>query len=137
MPVAVGIDLGTTYSCVGVWKNNNVEIIANDQGNRTTPSYVAFTDSERLVGNAAKNQVSMNTKNTVFDAKRLIGRKFSDEQIQQDMKHWSFEVKADSNDKPIIKVEYKNEIKEMKPEEISAMILTKMKQISENYTGGK
>ena len=127
MPVAVGIDLGTTYSCVGVWKNNNVEIIANDQGNRTTPSYVAFTDSERLVGNAAKNQVSMNTKNTVFDAKRLIGRKFSDEQIQQDMKHWSFEVKPDANDKPIIRVEYKNEIKEMKPEEISAMILTKMK----------
>ena len=137
MSVAVGIDLGTTYSCVGVWKNNNVEIIANDQGNRTTPSYVAFTDSERLVGDAAKNQVSMNTKNTVFDAKRLIGRKFSDKQIQQDMKHWSFEVKPDSNDKPIIKVEYKNEIKEMKPEEISAMILTKMKQISENYTGGK
>ena len=114
-----------------------MKIIANDQGNRTTPSYVAFTDSERLVGDAAKNQVSMNTKNTVFDAKRLIGRKFSDKQIQQDMKHWSFEVKPDSNDKPIIRVEYKNEIKEMKPEEISAMILTKMKQISENYTGGK
>jgi len=135
MPIAIGIDLGTTYSCVGCWKNNNVEIIANDQGNRTTPSYVAFTESERLVGNAAKNQVSMNTENTVFDAKRLIGRKFSDTQIQQDMKHWSFKVKPDSNDKPIICVNYKNELKEMKPEEISAMILTKMKQISENFLG--
>ena len=135
MPIAVGIDLGTTYSCVGCWKNNNVEIIANDQGNRTTPSYVAFTDSERLVGDAAKNQVSMNTENTIFDAKRLIGRNFSDSQIAADMKHWSFNVKPDSNDKPIISVTYKNEIKEMKPEEVSAMILGKMKQISENYLG--
>ena len=135
MPLAVGIDLGTTYSCVGCWKNNNVEIIANDQGNRTTPSYVAFTDSERLVGNAAKNQVSMNTENTVFDAKRLIGRKFSDTQIQQDMKHWSFKVKPDANDKPVISVNYKNEIMDLKPEEISAMILSKMKQISENFLG--
>ena len=133
--VAIGIDLGTTYSCVGVWKNNNVEIIANDQGNRTTPSYVGFTDSERLIGDAAKNQVSMNTDNTVFDAKRLIGRKFSDPKIQQDMKHWPFRVKADNNDKPIITVEYKGEDKEMKPEEISAMILTKMKQVAENFLG--
>jgi len=133
--VAIGIDLGTTYSCVGVWKNNYVEIIANDQGNRTTPSYVGFTDSERLIGNAAKNQVSMNTDNTVFDAKRLIGRKFSDPQIQKDMEHWPFRVKADENDKPIITVEYKGEDKDMKPEEVSAMILTKMKQVAENFLG--
>lgn len=135
MPIAVGIDLGTTYSCVGCWKNNNVEIIANDQGNRTTPSYVAFTDTERLVGNAAKNQISMNPENTIFDAKRLIGRKFSDQQIQNDMKHWSFQVSPDSNDKPFISVQYKKELKEMKPEEVSAMILSKMKQVSENYLG--
>jgi len=133
--VAIGIDLGTTYSCVGVWKNNNVEIIANDQGNRTTPSYVGFTDSERLIGNSAKNQVSMNTDNTVFDAKRLIGRKFSDPQIQKDMEHWPFRVRADENDKPIITVEYKGEDKDMKPEEVSAMILTKMKQVAENFLG--
>ena len=135
--VAIGIDLGTTYSCVGVWKNNNVEIIANDQGNRTTPSYVAFTDSERIIGDSAKNQVSMNTDNTIFDAKRLIGRKFSDEQIQQDMKHWPFKVTSDSSNKPIITVEYKGEEKQLKPEEISAMILTKMKQVAENYLGKK
>jgi len=133
--IAIGIDLGTTYSCVGVWKNNNVEIIANDMGNRTTPSYVGFTDSERLIGNAAKNQVSMNTDNTVFDAKRLIGRKFSDPKIQQDMKHWPFRVKPDNNDKPIITVKYKGEDKEMKPEEISGMILTKMKQVAEIFLG--
>ncbi len=137
MPIAIGIDLGTTYSCVGCWKNNNVEIIANDQGNRTTPSYVAFTDTERLVGNAAKNQISMNPENTIFDAKRLIGRKFSDQQIQNDMKHWSFQVSPDSNDKPFISVQYKKELKEMKPEEVSAMILSKMKQVSENYLGEK
>ena len=133
--VAIGIDLGTTYSCVGCWKNNNVEIIANEQGNRTTPSYVAFTDKERLVGVSAKNQVSMNTKNTIFDAKRLIGRKFSDEQIQKDMKHWPFNVTADVNDKPVISVEYKGEEKTMKPEEISSMILAKMKSTAENFLG--
>jgi len=133
--IAIGIDLGTTYSCVGVWKNNGVEIIANDQGNRTTPSYVAFTDSERLIGDAAKNQISMNPENTVFDAKRLIGRKFTDDQIKQDMKHWSFNVSGDNNGSPVINVTYKDEKKTMKPEEISAMILTKMKQISETYLG--
>jgi L1 cell adhesion molecule like protein len=133
--VAVGIDLGTTYSCVGCWKNNSVEIIANDMGNRTTPSYVAFTDSERLVGNAAKNQVSMNPKNTVFDAKRLIGRKFSDESVQEDMKHWPFNVVSGPSEKPLCQVEYKGESKTFASEEISSMILNKMKSVAENYLG--
>ena len=132
---AIGIDLGTTYSCVGCWRNNNVEIIANDQGNRTTPSYVAFTKEERLIGNSAKNQVSMNPSNTVFDAKRLIGRKFNDEKVQADMKHWPFKVIPDKNNKPIIVVNHKGEEKKMKPEEISAMILSKMKQTAENFIG--
>ncbi|XP_030755770.1 heat shock 70 kDa protein cognate 2 [Sitophilus oryzae] len=133
---AIGIDLGTTYSCVGVWQHGKVEIIANDQGNRTTPSYVAFTDTERLIGDAAKSQVAMNPKNTVFDAKRLIGRKFDDEKIQQDMKHWSFTVVNDGG-KPKIQVEYKGENKKFAPEEISSMVLTKMKEIAETYLGGK
>src|ERR1051326_2811938 len=101
---AIGIDLGTTYSCVGVWNNDRVEIIANDQGNRTTPSYVAFTDTERLIGDAAKNQVAKNPTNTVFDAKRLIGRKFSDAEVQADMKHFPFKV-IDKGGKPVIQVD--------------------------------
>ncbi|XP_075234623.1 heat shock 70 kDa protein cognate 2-like [Lycorma delicatula] len=133
---AVGIDLGTTYSCVGVWQHGKVEIIANDQGNRTTPSYVAFTDTERLIGDAAKNQVAMNPKNTVFDAKRLIGRKFDDPKIQEDMKHWPFTV-VNSGGKPKIQVEYKGEVKIFAPEEVSSMVLTKMREISETYLGGK
>uniref|UniRef100_A0A6A7GBK7 Heat shock protein 70 n=1 Tax=Hirondellea gigas TaxID=1518452 RepID=A0A6A7GBK7_9CRUS len=132
---AIGIDLGTTYSCVGCWKNDGVEIIANDQGNRTTPSYVAFTDSERLIGDAAKNQVGRNPENTVFDAKRLIGRKFSDTCIQEDMKHWPFTVKKGKNDKPIIEVDYMGERKSFEPEEISAMVLIKMKETAETYLG--
>merc|ERR1712003_469817 len=125
---------GTTYSCVGTWKNDGVEIIANDQGNRTTPSYVAFTDSERLIGDAAKNQVAMNPSNSVFDAKRLIGRKFDDSAVQSDMKHWSFDVISDGG-KPKIKVEYKGEEKTFFPEEISSMILTKMRETAEAYLG--
>ena len=131
----VGIDLGTTYSCVGVWQNDRVEIIANDQGNRTTPSYVAFTESERLIGDAAKNQVAMNSSNTVFDAKRLIGRKFSDRVVQDDAKHWPFTVKEGSGGKPTIQVQFKGETKSFAAEEISSMVLIKMKEIAEAYLG--
>ncbi|XLR42689.1 hypothetical protein S83_027349 [Arachis hypogaea] len=132
---AIGIDLGTTYSCVGVWQNDRVEIIANDQGNRTTPSYVAFTDTERLIGDAAKNQVAMNPHNTVFDAKRLIGRKFSDPSVQTDMKHWPFKVVPGPADKPMIVVNYKGEEKHFAAEEISSMVLTKMKEVAEAFLG--
>merc|ERR1711988_114137 len=131
---AVGIDLGTTYSCVGVFQHGKVEIIANDQGNRTTPSYVAFTDSERLIGDAAKNQVAMNPSNTIFDAKRLIGRKYQDSAVQADMKHWPFKV-TNAGGKPRLEVEYKSETKRFTPEEISAMVLVKMKETAESYLG--
>jgi len=133
---AVGIDLGTTYSCVGVFQHGKVEIIANDQGNRTTPSYVAFTDTERLIGDAAKNQVAMNPTNTIFDAKRLIGRKFTDTSVQTDMKLWPFKV-VERGGKPKLMVEYKAEEKEFNPEEISSMVLTKMKETAESYLGSK
>jgi L1 cell adhesion molecule like protein len=132
---SVGIDLGTTYSCVGIWQNDRVEIIANDQGNRTTPSYVAFTDSERLIGDAAKNQVAMNPHNTVFDAKRLIGRRFDDAHVQADMKHWSFKVVPVEGQKPAIQVDFKGETKIFNPEEISSMVLVKMKETAEAYLG--
>ncbi|CAF0733712.1 unnamed protein product [Adineta steineri] len=136
MARAIGIDLGTTYSCVGIFQHGKVEIIANDQGNRTTPSYVAFNDSERLIGDAAKNQVDMNPYNTGFDVKRLIGRKFDDATVQADMKYWPFRV---INDVGKIKIlaEYKNEIKLFRPEEISSMVLMKMKEIAEAYIGRK
>merc|ERR1712176_968511 len=133
---AIGIDLGTTYSCVGVFQHGKVEIIANDQGNRTTPSYVAFNDSERLTGDSAKNQVAMNPVNTVFDAKRLIGRKYNDPVIQSDIKHWSFKV-VESDGKPKISVEYKGETKEFFAEEISSMVLVKMREVAEAYLGTK
>lgn len=131
---AIGIDLGTTYSCVGVWQHGNVDIIANDQGNRTTPSYVAFTDSERLIGDAAKNQVALNPVNTIFDAKRLIGRKYDDPKIQQDLKHWPFKVVNESG-KPKIQVTHKGKTKRFAPEEISSMVLIKMKETAESYLG--
>ena len=134
---AIGIDLGTTYSCVGIWKNDRVEIIANDQGNRTTPSYISFTDTERLIGDAAKNQASMNPTNTIFDAKRLIGRKWSDQCVQNDMKHWPFSVIEKDGGKPYIKVQYKDETKEFRPEELSAMILVKMKETAESFLNEK
>eukprot|EP01120_Amphizonella_sp_Union-15-10_P007618 TRINITY_DN258_c0_g1_i2.p1 TRINITY_DN258_c0_g1~~TRINITY_DN258_c0_g1_i2.p1 ORF type:complete len:670 (-),score=190.96 TRINITY_DN258_c0_g1_i2:99-2108(-) len=134
---AIGIDLGTTYSCVGIWQNDRVEIIANDQGNRTTPSYVAFTESERLIGDAAKNQVALNPQNTVFDAKRLIGRKFDDTTVQDDMKHWPFKVVCKDGHKPAIKVSYMGQDKIFTPEEISSMVLIKMKEIAEAFIGQK
>ena len=134
--VAIGIDLGTTYSCVGWWKDNRCEIIANDQGNRTTPSYVSFTDTERLIGDGAMNQASMNPENTIFDAKRLIGRKFDDIAVQSDIKNFPFKVISDNN-KPKIQATYKNELKTFQPEEISSMVLTKMKEVAEAYIGEK
>ena len=133
--VAIGIDLGTTYSCVGVFQNGRVEILTNDQGNRTTPSYVAFTNTERLLGDAAKNQVATNPTNTVYDAKRLIGRKFSDSSVASDMKHFSYQVISDQDDKPLIKASYKDEDKTFTPEEISSMVLTKMKETAEAFLG--
>ncbi|KAK4055341.1 Heat shock protein ssb1 [Microbotryomycetes sp. JL201] len=131
---AIGIDLGTTYSCVGVWQNDRVEIIANDQGNRTTPSYVAFTDSERLIGDSAKNQAAMNPRQTVFDAKRLIGRRFDDEEVKKDMAQWPFKV-IDKDGSPFIEVEYLNETKTFSPAEISAMVLSKLKETAEAKIG--
>lgn len=135
MSFAVGIDLGTTTSCVGVFMNDHVEIIANEHGNRTTPSYVAFTDTERLIGDAAKNQGSSNPKNTIFDAKRLIGRKFNEESIQKLIHSWPFTVSGSADHKPQIEVDFKEEHKKYLPEEISAMVLSNLKQTAEAYLG--
>jgi len=132
---AIGIDLGTTYSCVGVWKNGNVEIIANDMGERTTPSYVSFSETERLIGQAAKNQSARNPENTVFDAKRLIGRKYADPIVTADTKLWPFKVKEGSQGRPVIEVNYKGELRTFFPEQISSMVLGKMKETAENFIG--
>ncbi|XP_026422258.1 heat shock 70 kDa protein 18-like [Papaver somniferum] len=132
---AVGIDLGTTYSCVAVWEHGRVEIIANDQGNRTTPSYVAFTDSECFIGDAAKNQVGTNPTNSIFDAKRIIGRTINDTSVRSDMELWPFEVIHGLNDKPMIRVKYKGMDKEFSAEQISAMVLSKMVKTAEAYIG--
>ena len=132
--VAIGIDLGTTYSCVGWWKDNRCEIIANDQGNRTTPSYVAFNETERLIGDAAKNQASLNPSNTIYDAKRLIGHRYTDKHVQSELKTLAYDVINDDNNIKI-KVTYKGENHEFNPEEISSMVLTKMKDIAESYIG--
>ncbi|UJR17712.1 hypothetical protein I4U23_004610 [Adineta vaga] len=129
---AIGIDLGTAYSCVAVYQNGKVDIIPNEHGNLTTPSYVAFTDNQRLIGDEAKNQAFMNPYNTIFHSKRLIGRKFHDSFVQSDMKHWPFKLIND-NEKPKIEVTYKSETKLFTPEEIFSMILQKMKEIAESY----
>ena len=130
----IGIDLGTTYSCVGIFRNGGVEIIPNELGNRITPSVVAFTDDERLVGEAAKNQAALNPKRTIYSVKRLIGRKFNDKEVQMDKKLVSYEI-ANKDGKPYVEIEVKGQKKLYSPEEISAMILTKMKQIAENFLG--
>jgi heat shock protein 1/8 len=131
----IGIDLGTTYSCVGVWQNDRVEIIASESGNRTVPSMVSFTDTERLIGDSAKGAAAQNPRATVFDAKRMIGRAFSDPLLQSDMKHFPYDVINDGRDRPQIVVDTKDGQKKFYPEEISAMVLTKMKNIAESYLG--
>jgi L1 cell adhesion molecule like protein len=136
MPVAIGLDVGTTYSCIGVYQNGKVEIIANDQGNRTMPSYVSFTSDERLIGEAAKSAAASNPTNTVYDAKRLIGQKYSDEKIQKNLKHLSYKV-IDKDDKPMIEVDFRGDTKVFAPEEISSMVIGKMKEIAEAYLGEK
>ena len=135
MGYAIGIDLGTTYSCVAVFKNGAIDVIANEQGNRTTPSYVSFTENERLIGDAAKSNAASNPKNTVFDAKRLIGRTMDDPNVIADRALWPFTVSAGDANKPLIEVEYKGEKKQFRPEEISAMVLQKMKGVAEAYLG--
>ena len=133
----IGIDLGTTFSCVGVWRNNKVEILLNEHGKRITPSCVAFLDKEdhHIVGDAAVNHSYKQPANTIFDAKRLIGRKFSDKQVQDDIQLWPFKVDKDENDKPLIQVDFKGEVKNFHAEEISAFVLVKMKEIAEKNLG--
>jgi heat shock protein 1/8 len=135
--IAIGIDLGTTYSCVGIYRNGQVQIISNDQGSNTTPSWVSFTDTERLIGDAAKTQSIRNSSNTIYESKRLIGRKFTDDSVQKDIKNMSYKVISDSDNNPVIEVEYKGEKKLFNPTEIASMILSKMKEIAEDYLGEK
>ena len=132
----IGIDLGTTYSCVGIFRNGSVEIIPNELGNRITPSVVAFTDDDRLVGEAAKNQAALNPKRTIYSVKRLIGRKYNDKEVQMDKKLLPYDI-IDKDGKPYIQVETKGQKKLYSPEEISAMVLTKMKTVAENFLGTK
>jgi L1 cell adhesion molecule like protein len=131
----IGIDLGTTFSCVGIWQNDRVEIIASESGGRTVPSMVSFTDSERLIGDAARAGAAAYPRSTVFDAKRMIGRPFNDPQLQKDMKHFPYKVFDDGKGKPKIEVDTKDGAKQFYPEEISAMVLQKMKSIAESYLG--
>jgi heat shock 70kDa protein 1/2/6/8 len=131
----IGIDLGTTFSCVGVWQNDRVEIIASESGARTVPSMVSFTDTERLIGDAARSAAAAYPRSTVFDAKRMIGRPFSDPQLQKDMTHFPYKVFDDGKGRPKIAVETKDGAKEFYPEEVSAMVLQKMKSIAESYLG--
>ncbi len=135
-PIA-GLDLGTTYSCIGIFQNDRVEIIANSQGNRTSPSYVAFTDTQKLVGDAAKQQSSSNPENTIYDIKRLIGRKMTDKSVIEDIKTFPFKVISDKNNNPLVQVQYMKETRTFSPEEISAMIITEMKETAEAYLGEK
>ena len=134
--IAAGFDIGTTTSCAAIWVNDRVEIIPDTQtGSRIIPSYVSFSDAEKLVGDAAKNQSTMNPKNTVYDTKRLIGRKYTDDVVQKDIKHWSFAVSGDKDNKPLINVKYKNEDKTFHPEEVSAMVIQRLKETTESYLG--
>lgn len=135
MPAVIGIDLGTTYSCVGVWQNDHVDIIASETGNRTVPSIVGFTDTERLIGDAAKSSAAAFPRSTIFDAKRMIGRPFSDPILQNDLRHFPYEVINDGRDRPQIIVDTKDGQKKFYPEEISAMVLQKIKSIAEAYIG--
>ncbi|KAK9913510.1 hypothetical protein M0R45_037323 [Rubus argutus] len=131
----IGIDLGTTYSCVAVWQHDHVEVIVNDQGSRTTPSQVAFTDTETFVGDAALNQIIRNPTNSIFDAKRLIGRRFSDASVQRDIKLWPFKVIGGPEEKPMLVVTHMGQEKQFSDEDISSMVLSKMREIAEAYLG--
>ena len=135
MSESIGIDLGTTNSCVGVWKNDQIQIVPNVMGNKTTPSVISFSKNELLIGNSAKNQITRNPDNTIYDAKRLIGRNFSDEIVQKDKQFWPFKIKANKKDKPVIIVKIKEEEKGLFPEQISALILKQLKKEAEDYLG--